>query len=38
MTAFRTEHEPLALNGNRRGPADALLTPAPLNSALLADG
>lgn len=38
MTAVRTERQPLTLNGNRRGPADALLTPAPLSSALLADG
>lgn len=38
MSAFRTEREPLALNGIRQGPADAPLIPAPLNSVLLADG
>lgn len=38
MTAVHTERRPLTLNGNRRGPADALLTPVPLQSALLADG
>ncbi len=38
MTASHTEHEPLAPTGIQRGPADALLTPVPLNSALLAGG